>query len=709
MKKQNSFTPLQLKQEAISIFTHSLFLFLFLFLTSCRHDMDKPRWETNIMAPIANSSLSISNLIADSLLHTNSDNSLTLVYQNTIYNLAIDTLFKMPDTTLSSSYKLSALTIGEREVTKSVTLGDMGRQNAQIGLLILLYGQGATGVGVPAITLPPTIYPINADTIFQSMTLLDGYMDITIHNGFPISMDSIIFTLNNQTNGNLIATGTFDHVPPGATQTRTVSLAGETVEGQMVATISNMQSPGAPAPPGITLDTNNAITATLRIYGVQASSATAVFPAQDLVKSTSLLPFAMNDIRLTKMIVRSGMINIDAYNTLPDTLRFTYTIPSARLNNRVFKATESIPPAPPFGSSHIHKSYDFTSYAVDLRGINQDTVNTFYFNLLGRIDSTGVVQTLTLNDSIWVQTSFSDLYPEYAKGYLGTDTQQVGPGTSPVDLFKKITSGSILLDSVRLSVSVENGIGADAIAQINNLQAVNTATGNSVTLSGSGVSTPIVIPRAVETGNPASPVTPSFTTLLLDNSNSNAKALIENLPNEFGYDLTVRINPNGNISNGNDFIYHASTLKTSLNLEIPLDFMANHLTLVDTTNFSFNSVSHPERIKNGTFTIIADNGFPFDAYLQLRLLDASGYVIDSLFANTRVDAAPVDANYYVTTPKRSKILIPVTEQKIDNLLRAKFVIISAGFTTIPDNKYIKIYSNYRLNLKLTGDFTYKVE
>ena len=37
------------------------------------------------------------------------------------------------------------------------------------------------------------------------------------------------------------------------------------------------------------------------------------------------------------------------------------------------------------------------------------------------------------------------------------------------------------------------------------------------------------------------------------------------------------------------------------------------------------------------------------------------------------------------------------------------VMITAELTTRPDNKYLKIYSSYGIETKLTGDFIYKVD
>ena len=63
---------------------HTLsYLFFICFLFSCRHDFEKPTWDTDIITPIAFTNLNLSNIVKDSIIQfdTLSDNSLKLIYQ----------------------------------------------------------------------------------------------------------------------------------------------------------------------------------------------------------------------------------------------------------------------------------------------------------------------------------------------------------------------------------------------------------------------------------------------------------------------------------------------------------------------------------------------------------------------------------------------------------------------------------------------------
>ena len=154
-----------------------------------------------------------------------------------------------------------------------------------------------------------------------------------------------------------------------------------------------------------------------------------------------------------------------------------------------------------------------------------------------------------------------------------------------------------------------------------------------------------------------SPYTPSFYYNVMNSNNSNIKALLENLPDKISYNIDVAINPNGNISNGNDFVFTDKLIDASLDVEIPLSFFATNLTLIDTVDVSLTEQTEHNRVNSGTLTLKVDNGFPLEASIQLYLLNENGNVYDSLLTSTLVEAAPVDGNLIVTSKKLSKLII----------------------------------------------------
>ena len=86
-----------------------------------------------------------------------------------------------------------------------------------------------------------------------------------------------------------------------------------------------------------------------------------------------------------------------------------------------------------------------------------------------------------------------------------------------------------------------------------------------------------------------------------------------------------------------------------------------------------------------------------------------GTSIPLINGNQIIQAAEIDAFGKVTQPKSSVIKIELSRSLIDEILRTKKVKVCAVFDTKPADKAVKIYSDYKINFSLTGDFIYRAE
>jgi hypothetical protein len=165
----------------------------------------------------------------------------------------------------------------------------------------------------------------------------------------------------------------------------------------------------------------------------------------------------------------------------------------------------------------------------------------------------------------------------------------------------------------------------------------------------------------------------------------------------------------GNISGGNDFVYKKHSLETNLNVEFPLSLIANNLTLEDMVDFSLSEESVSGRIIDGTLFLYANNGYPFDANIQLALYDENFNFLQNLTVNNQIQSATVDAALKVINKKESVISIPLNGADIDNLYLSKHILLSIAFTTVAQPQFIKIYEGYEIDIKMVGDFSYNVD
>ncbi len=513
-------------------------------LFSCRKEMEKPSWDTQDLAPLINASLDINNLLPDSILQANPDSSLKIVYQNDIFHFSMDTLFKIPDTSLINAY-----------------------------------------------TIP------------------------------------VAFTLQ----------------------------------------------PGEPV----------------------------------VSNSLSETTYSLQGAQLRTIVIKSGFINYNIKSYIHEVTNFVYSLPSATLYGAPFTVNITVPAAVGNTPGVFDQTYDLSGYVLSLTGINNDKVNTLYTSLTALVSPLGQPVLVNPTDSLIINNTFRDFIPYYAKGYFGQNTFNIGPSESSFSMFERIVDGSIQLEDVNFNLSIENPIGMDAQVFINNLNSINTRHATNIGLVNSVVGSPININRAAES---AGNVFSTYANFPLNTGNSNIKPMLENLPDKFGYSIQMITNPLGNISGSNDFIYSDKLLKVIMNMEIPLSMVATDLTLVDTLALNMAGKNGAQNLNSGNITLIANNGFPFDAELQIYLLDDANVTVDSLFTITNIiEEAPINGNFRATTKKSTTLIIPLSEAKMNLLYSTKRVLFKIKFNTSTQPQYMKIYSDYGIDLKIIGDVNYTIQ
>ncbi|MFI4963495.1 MAG: hypothetical protein ACHP6H_06530, partial [Legionellales bacterium] len=96
---------------------------LLLVLSSCRRDSNT-NWNTDILAPLATTTLTINNLVKDSVLRTNPDSSVSIVFSSNVYSINLaDQYIHIPDTSIGQTYLVDSLVFPHNTLNYSVTLG----------------------------------------------------------------------------------------------------------------------------------------------------------------------------------------------------------------------------------------------------------------------------------------------------------------------------------------------------------------------------------------------------------------------------------------------------------------------------------------------------------------------------------------------------------------------------------------------------------
>ena len=107
---------------------------------------------------------------------------------------------------------------------------------------------------------------------------------------------------------------------------------------------------------------------------------------------------------------------------------------------------------------------------------------------------------------------------------------------------------------------------------------------------------------------------------------------------------------------------------------------------------------------------MANNGFPFDASVQLYMLDDHSHIVDSLYGTTNtIDQALLNSSLRVVSKKTTKLIAALSESKTDLLYNTKKVLLKVRFNTASQPQYVKIYSDYSINIRLIGDVNYTIQ
>lgn len=454
----------------------------------------------------------------------------------------------------------------------------------------------------------------------------------------------------------------------------------------------------------LVIDTLLSIPDTTVVNELSLPLSTTIQPGLDLIAINTETRYALKDAQLVEAYVRSGQIVVEFQNNLNAGVTIDYAIPGATLNGIAFTITRYVP-----ANASLTETIDITGYHLDLRGLAGNSYNTLVTSFGGSTDPNGPpVQIIANQPFITVSNTFQDVVPQYARGYFGAPEFELENESANFDFLKKIIDGQLGLEEVKLSLSLENYIGADGQVQIHNITSVNDRTGVSIDLQHEVMGTPINITRASDAWIHSGNVTPTFKSYVFDNSNSNIRALIENLPHRLDYSLDFKLNPLGNISSGNDFFYYENNIKTNLELEVPMTFYSDHLTLSDTLDFNADAGTAGSRVNSGGFRIIADNSFPLSATMNLILLDENNVAIDSLYSLNNIAAPALDANFKTIGSLVSTLDVPISSATADKLTNTKRINIKIVFDTPQVPQLLKIYDHYKMDIKIIADFNYTI-
>ena len=443
-------------------------------------------------------------------------------------------------------------------------------------------------------------------------------------------------------------------------------------------------------------------TALVNYYALPFGSLTLA-PGDPLLAQITEIKFGIPTAELQHVWVKSGRVRVLIDNQVQKDVKLTYKIPSAVLNGAPLMIDVMLPAAQGNIPGTFRDTIDLSGYRFDLRGQSLNKANTIYTDIYAQVDPAGSGNvTVSSQDSVVIKVFIEEIIPEYARGYFGQPEVLSTTKDDRTDLFDPVIAGYFKLESAAIRMRVKNYIGADGRISISDITSINTGTGRAVNLGGQLSGRTFNIQRAGDF-----PLTPTEYSFDVSTNTSAINDFIENMPDVIRSGYSLKVNPLGNMSAGHDFVYFDNAVDARLEVEVPLKFEFNQLTIADT--LETDSVSFPqlEAFNGGKLRIAVSNGFPIEAALSFYFIKPDGG-LEPVFSTFTLGAAPVGNDGKVIQPWTSMIPAEVSPALAEKLLMKNRILALARFHT-PGK--VQLYDDYRLNLQLIADagFTISVK
>jgi hypothetical protein len=686
-------------------FYFSLFFISALF--ACQKQVEKISWDVDVLAPLVKSNLSIKNLVADSNYTLAEDSSVSLEFFQTLDSLSLKGLNEFKIAPFYKKIKLSSLQLVTDTIVQKISLGQIAQQLAQstdqqariIGFAILA-SHGSTLESIPNFdNIRAEAIPLDISQWFKYALLRKAILKVSLDNQLPIAISNIEFQLKNQTlEPQLVFETAFQNILPGQFRVSELGLENKKVEGQMNVAISDLDLLGSN---NVKIDTNDALLVKLVISNIELEEAEAVFPAQNVIVDTVPVPITMVEgVEAKETILESGIVRIKVLSTLRDSLFYTYKIPNATTpSGQKFEVIGKIPPSISGTAQQYEYIADFKGFKLNLTGAdNQDTVNTFFSDFTAAIKYTGKPVFLSLiNDSLEISITLENLKPSYLRGSIAQDT--LIKGVSDFDFFKNISATLLDFNSIRMDLQIKNTFGINALLTPESI-GVSKNADDWIFLND-----PELINQTKQlSAAKAWPIVPSFLNL----STNKAAPLLNVLPQRVSYAFRVKTgSANASVKTYDDFAYLSSAIVPQVKITAPLNFSAKDLILTDTLKLSNDFFT---KIQQGAFKLTAQNTFPVEMKIQLVFLNQNLQSLLSLSPEQLVQAAPLNMSTGKSSAtSASEILFILSTEQLNLLKNSTQVLLKASFSTQPEQKRLKFYDSYHLDIQLVGDFKYKIQ
>jgi hypothetical protein len=396
---------------------------------------------------------------------------------------------------------------------------------------------------------------------------------------------------------------------------------------------------------------------------------------------------------LDSILLKAGQTLFKVNSTFPANINLKVSIPSWRIQNTGFQKNFTFT-----GAGSRTSSSSLQGAVFDLTS-NNTSANKVSFTITATITDTG--QPINSTHQIDCSFDMTNLAFSALFGDLGTHTYQFSTDSIKVDVFDNTVNGNIQLLSPAIAFTLHNSYGLPVGFNLQNINAIESDN-TVIPLSGTAMGTPanpylLDAPDYNEIGKSVA------SKIDLNSGNSNLGQLISSLPRYLTHRMTATLNPAGAPKN---FVLDTSKISVGVHLELPFYGKASSLSV--SKQYDFNGLGIDD-VQQSKIKIKTINETPFDAFMQIYFIDASGVVLDSLFINRSIlKGAPVNASGNAQGYAQVLMEVPVTQAKVDRIDQAEYISIYAAMNTtnngtvpvkVSSKNGLKVYIGVNTRLK----------
>lgn len=399
--------------------------------------------------------------------------------------------------------------------------------------------------------------------------------------------------------------------------------------------------------------------------------------------------FNLENLEINRMDASAGLFRIIVTSSFSNDVTVNFNVPSVKKNNQELDVSVTVPSNTANRESRV-KLVSLADYSF-IFGPN----NELGFNYDVTITSRG--NDVLVTDSLIISFAFENV--EFKRLEFTPDEISFDVPRDSIDLklFKNSSTFAEILDfgffDPTVSLTFENGFGIAAELEVEEFKAGGPDPANDESITG--------LPQFISIARPANVGEVATTNFEVNKSNSNIDKVLGPDDQFLKYNFAVKTTQSGVPA----VITDKSTFGVRALLNLPLMGHSKGWSVSDTLDIDFSAID-PELIESGSIRLNLKNQFPFEADLQMYLLNGRNEIIDSLVKGdiTIIPSGTIDPNNGRSTIAESKRDFVLDSKLIKNLQLSKSFLMKATIRTADSDlnppAEVAIYQDYFMEISV---------